>query len=84
MTPKIAGFSGKKVSLTILESIPVDDIVTNQAKINEWRARLKDYNKRTKKDAFLTTQTVDDSLVMSLDVNHSSYAQLIHIRIVKA
>ena len=39
----------------------MDDAITNQAKIIESRAQVKDYNKRAKKVASPITQTVDDS-----------------------
>ena len=47
-----------------------DGTVTNQAQANESRASLKDYNKRMRKATSMITQTVDDSIVMSLDVHN--------------
>lgn len=57
------------MSPIVLRPINANGAVTNQAKMYESRAKLKDYNKRTKKAASLISQTVDDNIVMSLDVH---------------
>ena len=46
------------------ESVP-----TNVAEIEKRHAEIKEWRKRSKKAASLITQTVDDSIVMSLDVH---------------
>ena len=56
-----------KVSPTVVGAVPAaNGTVTNQAQANESRASLKDYNKGMRKATSMITQTVDDSIVMSL------------------
>ena len=60
-----------EVSPTLVMPIPgPDKTVTNQAQVSESRARLRDYQKRTRKATSLITQTIDDSIVMNLDVHN--------------
>ena len=57
-----------EVAPVIVAPRTVDRVVVNREEVAESQAALKDFNKRSKKTASLITQTIDDSLVMSLDV----------------
>ena len=57
-----------EVAPVIVAPRTVDRVVVNREEVAESRAALKDFNTRSKKAASLITQTIDDSLVMSLDV----------------
>ena len=47
-----------------------DDLLTdNKAEVDIRLKEIKDFRKRVKKAASLITQTIDDSIVMSLDVH---------------
>ena len=47
----------------------LDDTPDNTSEVDARRIEIKDWKKRSKKAASLITQTVDDSIVMSLDVH---------------
>ena len=46
-----------------------DNTLANSAEVEKRHAEIKDWRKRSKKAASLITQTLDDSIVMSLDVH---------------
>ena len=46
----------------------IDGILVNSEVLVQYRADVKDFKKRSKKATAIITQTIDDSLVMSLDV----------------
>ena len=60
--------------------IALDDDVDNKDEVDKRLLEIRDFKKRSKKAASLITQTIDDSIVMSLDVHErnpvSMWAQL--------
>ena len=53
----------------IAEVLNADNTSANSAEVEKRHAEIKDWRKRSKKAASLITQTLDDSIVMSLDVH---------------
>ena len=53
----------------IAEAQDADNAPANSAEVEKRHVEIKDWRKRSKKAASLLTQTVDDSIVMSLDVH---------------
>ena len=49
--------------------ISLDDDLDNKEKVDKRLLKIKDFKKRSKKAASLITQTIDESIVMSLDVH---------------
>ena len=53
----------------IAEVLNVDHTPANSAEVDKRQVEMKDWRKRSEKSASLITQTMDDSIVMSLDVH---------------
>ena len=53
----------------IAEVLNPDNTAANTFEVDKRQAEIKDWRKRSKKAASLITQTMDDSIVMSLDVH---------------
>ena len=53
----------------IAEVLNADNTSANNEEVNKRQVEIKDWRKRSKKAASLITQTMDDSIVMSLDVH---------------
>ena len=53
----------------IAEVLNPDGVAANTVAVDKRQAEIKDWRKRSKKAASLITQTLDDSIVMSLDVH---------------
>ena len=53
----------------IAEVLNPDGVAANTVVVDKRQAEIKDWRKRSKKAASLITQTLDDSIVMSLDVH---------------
>ena len=62
--------NGIEVESTMVVYLSDDDnLVDKKAEVDIRLAEIKDFEKRLKKAASLDTQTIDDSIVMSLDVH---------------
>ena len=56
----------------IAEVLNPDNTSANSIEVDKRHAEIKDWRKRSKKAASLITQTLDDSIVMSLDVHKNN------------
>ena len=53
----------------IAEVLNPDNTAPNSVEVDKRQAQIKDWRKRSEKAASLITQTMDDNIVMSLDVH---------------
>ena len=62
--------NGTKVEPTRLATVNDENgVQENKPQVDARQADIKDFQKRSKKAASLITQTIDDTIVMSLDVH---------------
>ena len=67
---------GDEGESALVEPRTVERVVVNEEEVTEGRSQLKDFQKRRKKTASLITQTVDDSIVMALDVCERDFVRM--------